>query len=80
MNLNFQKVVKVVLKYKIDILQTLKQNGYTAYRLRKENILGGAVIQSFRNGEIVSIHSLHIVCKLLNCQLSDIVEYVPDEE
>lgn len=67
-----------MLKYKIDVLQELKQKGYTAYRLRKENIFGGAVIQAFRNGEIVSIHSLHTICRLLDCQLSDIVEYIPE--
>ena len=76
--LNSKKVVKFVLKYKINVLQALKEKGFTAYKLRKENIFGGAVVQAFRNGEIVSIHSLHTVCKLLNCQLSDIVEYIPD--
>ena len=69
-----------MLRYRINVLQALKEKGFTAYKLRKENIFGGAVVQAFRNGEIVSIHSLHTVCKLLNCQLSDIVEYIPDEE
>lgn len=72
--------MKIVLKYKINVLQALKEKGYSTYRLTKENIFGCATVQAFRNGEIVSIHSLHTVCKLLDCQLSDIVEYIPDDK
>lgn len=69
-----------MLRYRINVLQALKEKGHSTYRLTKENIFGCATVQAFRNGEIVSINSLHTVCKLLNCQLSDIVEYIPDEK
>ena len=29
-----------MLKYKIDILEKLKENGYTTYKLRKDKIIG----------------------------------------
>lgn len=67
-----------MLKYKKDILEELKQNGYTSYRLRKDKIMGEAQIQKIRNGEIASKETLNTICKLLNCQPGDILEYVPD--
>lgn len=65
-----------MLKYKIDILDVLKQNGYTTYKLRKEKIIGEAQIQNIREGELASKETLNKICKLLNCQPGDILEYV----
>lgn len=65
-----------MLKYKIDILDVLKQNGYTTYKLRKEKIIGEAQIQKIREGELASKETLNKICKLLNCQPGDILEYV----
>ncbi len=69
-----------MLKYKIDILEELKLNGYTTYRLRKEKIIGEAQIQKIRTGELASKETLNTICKLLNCQPGDILEYIPDVE
>lgn len=43
-----------MLKYKIDILEELKEKGYTSYKLRKDKIMAEAQIQKIRNGEIAS--------------------------
>lgn len=67
------------IKYKIDVLETLKANGYSSYKLRQEKIFGQAVIQQFRNGEIVSTACLEKLCVLLNCQPGDILAYTSDE-
>ena len=42
------------LRYKMDILEALKEAGYSAYRLRKEKIFGERVVQQLRQGELVS--------------------------
>lgn len=63
------------IKYKIDVLSALKAVGYSTYRLRQEKILGESTIQKFRDGEIVNADNLAVVCKLLNCQPGDIMEY-----
>ena len=65
-----------MLIYKIDILEELKANGYTSYKLRKDKLIGEAQIQKIRNGEIASKETLNTICKLLNCQPGDILEYV----
>ncbi len=69
-----------MLKYKIDILQELKEIGFTAYKLRKDKIMGEAQIQKIRTGEIASKETLNTLCRLLNCQPGDLIEYIPDEE
>ena len=65
-----------MLKYKIDILEELKQKGFTTYKLRKDKIIGEAQIQKIREGELASKETLNTICKLLNCQPGDILEYI----
>ena len=66
-----------MIKYKIDVLQALKNAGFTTYRLRKDKILGEATIQKLRNFELVSWDNVNTICKQLNCQPGDMMEYVP---
>ena len=68
------------IKYKIDIIAALKESGYSTYRIRKEKIMAESTLQKYRNGEIVTADNLSLLCKLLNCQPGDILEYVPDAE
>lgn len=65
------------IHYKINIIQALKEAGYSTYRLRKEKLLGEATIQKLRNNELVSWDNISTICKLLNCQPGDIVRYLP---
>ena len=66
--------------YKIDILQALKAAGYNTSILRKEKLMGEATIQKLRKGELVSWANINTICRLLNCQPGDIIEYIPDKE
>ena len=66
-----------MIKYKIDVLHALKNAGFTTYRLRKDKILGEATIQKLRGFELVSWENINTICKLLNCQPGDMMEYVP---
>lgn len=63
------------IKYKINILAALKAAGYSTYKLRQQKIFGERTIQKFRDGEIVTADNLAVICKLLNCQPGDILEY-----
>ena len=69
-----------MLKYRIDILEELKEIGYTTYKLRKDKLIGEAQIQKIRTGELASKETLNTICRLLECQPGDILEYVPDVE
>lgn len=71
----------MAIKYKINILDELKNMGFTTYRIRKEKLLSEGTIQKFRNNETsVTLSNIETICKLLNCQPSDIMEYIPDKE
>ena len=67
--------VLMPIRYKIDVLIALKNVGYSTYKLRKDKIMSESTIQKFRNGEIVNADNLALLCKLLNCQPGDILEY-----
>ena len=63
------------IKYKIDIIATLKEAGYTTYRLRSEKLIGEATMTKLRKGELVSWNNIDTICSLLNCQPGDLIEY-----
>ena len=67
-----------MIKYKINIMESLKNNGYSSYKLRKDKIFGEATMTKFRNKEYINFDNLNILCALLNCQPGDILEYIPD--
>ena len=69
-----------MLRYTVDILKELKEKDYTSYRLRKDKLIGESQIQKIRKGEIASKETLNTICKLLQCQPGDILEYVEDEQ
>ncbi len=66
------------LKYKIDVLHTLKEHGYTTAKLRKDKLLAEGVIQSLRESKPISWANITRLCELLECQPGDILEYVAD--
>lgn len=67
----------VPIRYKIDILAALKESGYSSYKLRQLKMFGERNIQKIRSGEIVNADNLAKLCELLQCQVGDILEYVP---
>ena len=69
-----------MLKYKIDVLDTLKESGYTTTKLRREKLLGENAIQSLRHGEMVGIIALDKICTLLDMQPGNIIKYVENEQ
>ena len=68
------------LRYKMDVLAELKKAGYNTNRIRKEKIMGEAMLQKLRQEELVSWATIEKLCELLNCQVGDIIEYVKEEE
>ena len=63
------------LTYNIDVLEALKQNGYSTYRVRKEKLIGESTLQKLRQGLPVSLENIETICGLLHCQPGDIIRY-----
>ncbi|WP_250227879.1 helix-turn-helix domain-containing protein [Anaeropeptidivorans aminofermentans] len=61
--------------------KTMKEKGATTYTLRnkgREENISGSTLLRLQNNESVSTNTLNTLCKILNCKLSDIAEYIPD--
>lgn len=67
-----------MLKYKIDVLAALKEKGYNTNKIRKEKIMGEAMLQKLRSGQMVSWSTLDTLCCLLDFQPADLIEYVKE--
>lgn len=65
----------MAIVYTCNIIEKLKEKGYSTYRLREEKIIGQGALQKIREGKLLSWHELETVCKLLECQPGDLVEY-----
>ena len=68
------------IRYKIDVLEALKAAGYSSTRLRNEKLLGESYMTQLRHGELVSWKAIETICRLLNCQPGDLIEFIPAEE
>ena len=68
-----------MFKYKIDVLQSLKNKGYNTYQIRAQKLLNEGTLTDIRNDKVVGIKSLDKICNLLDCQIGDIIEHIKDE-
>ena len=69
----------MALQYKINVLEALKEKGYTTYALRKEKLLSESTIQKLRVGEGVAWDNLETLCRLLECDIGDLLMYQKEE-
>lgn len=58
----------------------MEDKGLTSYRIRKEKIISENTLQSIRNNKSVSMTSIAALCKVLECQPGDILEYIDTDQ
>ncbi len=58
----------------------LKDKQITTYKIRKENIIPQGVYTKMKHGGHIDTRSINKLCKVLECQPGDLMEYVPDED
>ena len=68
----------MALKYKMDVLAALKDKGITTYQIRKDRMLSESTVQKLRAGVGVSWENIETLCRLLECQPGDLMEYLPE--
>ena len=69
----------MAIRYKFNVIDALKVQGYNQYRLRQEELLNSQTIRYLSYEKPIRWTTLATVCELLNCQPGDILKYVPDE-
>ena len=78
----FSLVCKLGVIANIDytpLWETMKQKKVTTYTLRVKHEMSHATVQRLQRNEPVTTHTLNKLCEILDCELSDIAEYVPDK-
>lgn len=60
------------------LLKLLEKNGITSYTIKKDNIIGQATFKKIREGGDIDTRTIAKLCKLLQCQPGDLMEYVEE--
>lgn len=60
--------------------ETMEERGATTYTLQVKGEISSSTIRRLKANESVSTNTLDALCKILNCTLNDIIEYLPDEQ
>lgn len=59
---------------------TLKEKNISQYSLIKDYGIDKAQLQRLRDNAVVKTIILNRLCRILDCRIEDIMEYVPDDE
>ncbi|MDO5147694.1 MAG: helix-turn-helix transcriptional regulator [Eubacteriales bacterium] len=58
---------------------TLKENNISQYKLVKDYGIDNAQLHRLRKNMVVKTIILDNLCRILDCRIEDIMEYVPDD-
>ncbi len=59
--------------------QTMKEKDITQYTLIKKHGISPGQITRLKRNESVSTHTIEMFCKILKCNVEDIMQYIEDE-
>ena len=57
----------------------MRKKGVTQYALIKTHHISPAQITRLKRNESVSTHTIDMFCRILKCQVGDIMEYIEDD-
>lgn len=60
------------------LLKMMADKGLTSYKIKKDNIIGQATFQKIKSGGDIDTRTIARLCKVLECQPGDIMEYVDE--
>lgn len=60
--------------------KVMEEKGVTQYALIKKYHVSPGQITRLKRNESVSTHTIEMFCKILDCQVGEIMEYIPDKE
>ena len=67
------------IKYE-KLIKKMKEACITSYTIKRDKIIGQATYKKIMEGGDIDTRTIAKLCKLLNCQPGDIMEYVEEEE
>lgn len=60
--------------------ETMKAKGVTQYALIKRHRVSPSQITRMKRNESVSTHTIEMFCRILDCRVEDVMEYIPDPQ
>ena len=67
----------IIISYK-GYWEVLKERGISQYKLIMQHGVSNSQLNHIRKGGHITTATINKLCKLLNCEIGDIVAYVPD--
>ncbi len=58
----------------------MKQKGITQYSLIKNFGISPGQITRLKRNESVSTHTIEVFCEILDCEVQDIMKYIPEKD
>ena len=63
-----------------NLWKIMKEKGISQYALIKKYNVSPAQITRLKRNESVSTHTIEMFCKILDCDVEDIMKYTKDDE
>lgn len=63
-----------------NLWNVMKEKGISQYALIKRYHISPGQITRLKRNESVSTHTIDMFCRILNCKVSDIMKYIPDQD
>ena len=63
-----------------NLCNVMKEKGISQYALIKRYHISPGQITRLKRNESVSTHTIDVFCKILNCEVADIMKYIPDQD
>ena len=60
--------------------ETLKQSPESTYTLIKNHRISSSTIDKLRKDKPITTTTINDLCRILNCKVEEIMEYIPSEE
>lgn len=62
------------------LIKMMQKAGITSYTIKRDKIIGQATYKKIMEGGDIDTRTIAKLCKVLECQPGDIMEYVEEEE
>ena len=63
-----------------NLWNVMKERGISQYALIKRYHISPGQITRLKRNESVSTHTIDMFCRILNCEVADIMKYIPDQD
>ena len=60
--------------------KTMGKRKATTYTLEVKGNISSSTIRRIKAGDSISTNSLDALCRILDCTVSDVIEYLPDQD